>query len=312
MLKLDGELATIERDGDRVLCGGGARLPSAAAKSAKWGLSGPRVRGQHPRHRRRRGADERERLRRRARAHARMGLGLHRRRGRAPRARRPRLLLPPLQPGEGEVVARASFALEPGDPDEIKATLAGMRSQAPRGAAVGDQDLRLDLQEPRRPARRGPLGRPAARRGRLPRPAGRRRRFSAKHANFVENVEGATHRRHPRADGRSAAGACTRRSASSSSPRSRCSARSSGRRTGSSARERADASARGPRFARLRSRPCAGCLPRGGVLRWSIVVLVLALALGAGYVFWLRDSSLVAIERVEVVGAEGAPRSRER
>ncbi len=40
VLKLDGDLATIERDGDRVLCGGGARLPSAAAKSAKWGLSG--------------------------------------------------------------------------------------------------------------------------------------------------------------------------------------------------------------------------------------------------------------------------------
>src|SRR5690242_19638499 len=39
-LKLDGELATIERDGERVLCGGGARLPSAAAKAAGWGLAG--------------------------------------------------------------------------------------------------------------------------------------------------------------------------------------------------------------------------------------------------------------------------------
>ena len=39
-LKLDGELATIERDGERLLCGGGARLPSAAAKAAGWGLSG--------------------------------------------------------------------------------------------------------------------------------------------------------------------------------------------------------------------------------------------------------------------------------
>lgn len=39
-MKLEGDLATIERDGDRVLCGGGARLPSAAAKSARWGLSG--------------------------------------------------------------------------------------------------------------------------------------------------------------------------------------------------------------------------------------------------------------------------------
>ena len=39
-IKLDGELATIERDGERLLCGGGARLPSAAAKAAGWGLSG--------------------------------------------------------------------------------------------------------------------------------------------------------------------------------------------------------------------------------------------------------------------------------
>src|SRR5262245_5633175 len=39
-IKLDGELAAIEREGVRVLCGGGARLPSAAAKAATWGLSG--------------------------------------------------------------------------------------------------------------------------------------------------------------------------------------------------------------------------------------------------------------------------------
>ena len=34
VLKLDGELLAIERDGDCLLCGGGARLPSAAAKAA--------------------------------------------------------------------------------------------------------------------------------------------------------------------------------------------------------------------------------------------------------------------------------------
>ena len=33
-------LASIEREGERVLCGGGARLPSAAAKAAGWGLAG--------------------------------------------------------------------------------------------------------------------------------------------------------------------------------------------------------------------------------------------------------------------------------
>ena len=40
VLKLNGELSAIERDGSRVVCGGGARMPSAAAKVARWGLSG--------------------------------------------------------------------------------------------------------------------------------------------------------------------------------------------------------------------------------------------------------------------------------
>ena len=39
-IKLDGGLASIEREGETLLCGGGARLPSAAAKTAGWGLSG--------------------------------------------------------------------------------------------------------------------------------------------------------------------------------------------------------------------------------------------------------------------------------
>lgn len=39
-LKLDRELATIERDGEGVVCGGGARFPSVSAKAAGWGLAG--------------------------------------------------------------------------------------------------------------------------------------------------------------------------------------------------------------------------------------------------------------------------------
>jgi cell division protein FtsQ len=41
--------------------------------------------------------------------------------------------------------------------------------------------------------------------------------------------------------------------------------------------------------------------------RWLVVALVLAAALAAGYFLWFRDSSLVAVEQVEVVGAEGEP-----
>ncbi|HEV7399815.1 MAG TPA: UDP-N-acetylmuramate dehydrogenase [Solirubrobacterales bacterium] len=39
-LKLGGELAAIERDEDSMICGGGARFPSASAKAAGWGLAG--------------------------------------------------------------------------------------------------------------------------------------------------------------------------------------------------------------------------------------------------------------------------------
>lgn len=39
-LKLSGDLTGIERRGFDVVCGGGARLPSAAAKCAGWGLAG--------------------------------------------------------------------------------------------------------------------------------------------------------------------------------------------------------------------------------------------------------------------------------
>jgi UDP-N-acetylmuramate dehydrogenase len=40
VIKLDGNLARIEFDGPRVECGGGARLPSVAAKAAAEGLTG--------------------------------------------------------------------------------------------------------------------------------------------------------------------------------------------------------------------------------------------------------------------------------
>jgi len=39
-LKLSGGLTAIERDGEEMVCGGGARFPSAAAKAATWGLAG--------------------------------------------------------------------------------------------------------------------------------------------------------------------------------------------------------------------------------------------------------------------------------
>ena len=40
VLKLDKELSTIELDGTRIRCGGGARLPSVSARAAQAGLTG--------------------------------------------------------------------------------------------------------------------------------------------------------------------------------------------------------------------------------------------------------------------------------
>ena len=87
-----------------------------------------------------------------------------------------------------EVVARrgvraSSRPTRPG----VKATLADMRAAAPRGAAVRHQDVRVHIQEPRRPARRGPHRRRTARR-RGCRGCVGGARFSEKHANFVENT----------------------------------------------------------------------------------------------------------------------------
>jgi UDP-N-acetylenolpyruvoylglucosamine reductase len=191
-LKLDGDLATIARDGDGILCGGGARLPSAAAKAAGWGLAGlefginiPGTAGGAVRMNanayggqlarvldwvdvataagvERRGPDD---------------LGFSYRRSNL---------------GEGEVVAGASFALTPGDPDEIRATLASMRERRREAQPSGIKTFGSTFKNPDEP---GAEGRSA---GQLLEAAGARglrvggARFSEKHANFVENDRGAT------------------------------------------------------------------------------------------------------------------------
>jgi UDP-N-acetylmuramate dehydrogenase len=191
-LKLDGELASIERDGARIVCGGGARLPSAAAKAAGWGLSGlefginiPGTTGGAVRMNAnayggqlarvlewvdvatatgidRRGPDD---------------LGLEYRRSNL---------------REGEVVARAAFQLTPADPEEVRATLAEMRERRREAQPSGIKTFGSTFKNPD-DERAG--GRSA---GQLLEAAGCRglrhggARFSEKHANFVENDRDAT------------------------------------------------------------------------------------------------------------------------
>ncbi|HWB68739.1 MAG TPA: UDP-N-acetylmuramate dehydrogenase [Solirubrobacterales bacterium] len=191
-IKLDGELAKIERDGRRVICGGGARLPSASAKAAGWGLSGlefgvniPGTAG---------GA-----VRMNANAYG----------GRLAEVlewvdvctlagrerRRPEQLGFAYRSsalGPAEVVSRAGFLLEPGNPEEIKAALADMRKRRREAQPSGIKTFGSTFKNPE-DARAG--GRTA---GQLLEAAGCRglrrggARFSAKHANFVENADGAT------------------------------------------------------------------------------------------------------------------------
>jgi UDP-N-acetylenolpyruvoylglucosamine reductase len=191
-IKLDGELATIEREGERLLCGGGARLPSASAKAASWGLSGlefginiPGTAG---------GA-----VKMNANAY---GGQLARvlewvdvcspsgRDRRAPEelgfAYRSSNL------GPDEVVSRAAFHLRSADSALVKETLAGMREKRREAQPSGIKTFGSTFKNPE-DERAG--GRTA---GQLLEEAGCRglslggARFSEKHANFVENTGRAT------------------------------------------------------------------------------------------------------------------------
>jgi UDP-N-acetylenolpyruvoylglucosamine reductase len=191
-IKLDGDLAKIERERERLICGGGARLPSASAKAAGWGLSGlefgvniPGTAGGavkmnanayggelaavlewvevcSPSGRRRCGPEQ---------------LGF---------AYRGSNL------GPADVVSRVCFQLRPDDPDAIKASLEAMRGQRRQAQPSGIKTFGSTFKNPD-DERAG--GRSA---GQLLEAAGCRglrrggARFSEKHANFVENEADAT------------------------------------------------------------------------------------------------------------------------
>lgn len=193
-LKLDGGLAGIERDGERVVCGGGARLPSAAAKAAAWGLSGlefginiPGTAG---------GA-----VKMNANAYGGQlaevlewvdvctASGIDRR-----PPERLGFSYRSSNIGPEEIVALASFKLEPADPEAVRETLAGMRERRREAQPSGIKTFGSTFMNPD-PDAPGVEGRTA---GQLLEDAGARglsvggAAFSEKHANFVENRGDAT------------------------------------------------------------------------------------------------------------------------
>ena len=192
VIKLDEELATIEIEGTRVRCGGGARLPSASAKAAAEGLTGlefgvnipgtvggavkmnANAYGGHlqqalewvdvvgPGGTERRTPDQ---------------LGFAYRRSNL---------------AAGEVVSRASFALEPASSQDVKVTLAQLRAQRKQAQPAGIKTFGSTFKNPEDARAKGRSA------GVLLDEAGCRgmavggARFSDKHANFVENTGEAT------------------------------------------------------------------------------------------------------------------------
>jgi len=192
VIKLDGELAQIERHGTRLVCGGGARLPAAAARAAEAGLSGLEFGVNIP-------GTVGGAVKMNANAYGgELGRvlewvdvvtpdGVERR---APEQlgfayRRSNLV-------RREIVARASFALAPAPSDDVKATLVEMRARRRAAQPSGIKTFGSTFKNPDDPRAEGRSA------GQLLDAAGCRglqvggARFSEKHANFVENADAAT------------------------------------------------------------------------------------------------------------------------
>jgi UDP-N-acetylmuramate dehydrogenase len=190
VIKLDRALAKIELEGRRLLCGGGARLPQAAARAAAVGLSGlefgvniPGTVGGAVRMNANAYGGELQRVLEWV--DVATAAGTERR---APETlgfsyRRSNL-------GPGEIVARASFQLEPSSPETVRGVLAGMRTQRKAAQPSGIKTFGSTFKNPDAAAAKGMTA------GQLLEAAGcsglqvGAARFSPKHANFIENRGG--------------------------------------------------------------------------------------------------------------------------
>jgi UDP-N-acetylenolpyruvoylglucosamine reductase len=187
VLKLDKELSTIELEGRRIRCGGGARLPSVSARAAQAGLTGiefgvniPGTVGGAVRMNANAYGGELARVLewvdvvgpQGTRRHTPDELGFaYRRSGLSP----------------GDVVARACFGLHEAASEKVKATLADMRARRKAAQPAGIKTFGSTFKNPDDPRAEGRTA------GQLLDAAGCRglriggAGFSAKHANFIEN-----------------------------------------------------------------------------------------------------------------------------
>ena len=192
VLKLDRKLALIQHQGQRMVCGGGARLPSVSARAAQAGLSGIEfgvnipgsVGGAVRMNANAYGGQLADTLEwveivsaegSERRAPKQLGFGY----------RRSNL-------GSAEIVARASFLLVPAAVQEVKATLAQMRTARHEAQPQGIKTFGSTFKNPEDPKAGGRSA------GLLLSEAGCNglsvggARFALKHANFIENTGSAT------------------------------------------------------------------------------------------------------------------------
>ncbi len=192
VIKLAGELTAIERSGrEGVVAGGGARLPKVAAQAANWGLAGIEFGVNIP-------GTVGGAVRMNANAYGgELGKVLDwvtvctaegtERRVPADLA----FAYRSSSVGEREVVARASFALAAAASDDVKQTMAEMRERRKAAQPSGIKTFGSTFVNPTDDRAEGRSA------GQLLDAAGARglerggARLSPKHANFVENAEGA-------------------------------------------------------------------------------------------------------------------------
>ena len=191
-VKLDGDLARIELAGSRMICGGGARLPSVAAQAARAALSGiefgvniPGTLGGAVRMNANAYGGELGRVLEWVEIAT--AAGLERR-----------------DPGQlglsyrssnltsGEVVARACLALEAGEEAEIKAALEGMRARRHEAQPQGIKTFGSTFKNPDDERAAGASAGILLARAECNGLSVGGARFSPKHANFIENTGSAT------------------------------------------------------------------------------------------------------------------------
>jgi UDP-N-acetylenolpyruvoylglucosamine reductase len=192
IVKLDKELAAIAVQGTQIHCGAGARLPAVSARAAQAGLSGlefgvniPGTVGGAVRMNANAYGGELTRVLEHVEVVGPSGTGRRTPAELGFSYRRSAL-------ARGEIVARASFALEPASPQEVKATLADMRAKRKAAQPSGIKTFGSTFKNPEDSRAEGRTA------GQLLEAAGCRglriggASFSAKHANFIENHGEAT------------------------------------------------------------------------------------------------------------------------